>query len=227
MAVITFSRQLGSAGDEIARQVCELLDYRYFDKQLMVEVAAEVGLSEQEVIDFSEERYEVRSFLSRLFRAGAGPVARIAVQQQDDTGKETLTMRELDAAECVELVRYTVLAAYETGNIVIVGRGGQAILHGKPHVLHVRVIAPQAVRIERMRQRGIAGISKIKYLLERQDRASAAYLERFYAIQWDDPAHYHLVINTDKLDVDLAAQMIAGVARQLDTRQEDTTGVVR
>lgn len=33
MAAITFSRQFGSRGDEIAARVCDLLGYRYFDKR--------------------------------------------------------------------------------------------------------------------------------------------------------------------------------------------------
>ena len=66
MAVITISRQAGSSGnEEIATRVAELLGYRYFDKRLMAKVAAEVGLSENEVVDFSEENYKVVSFLVR------------------------------------------------------------------------------------------------------------------------------------------------------------------
>lgn len=34
MAVMTISRETGSGGDEIARRVCELLDYRYVAKEL-------------------------------------------------------------------------------------------------------------------------------------------------------------------------------------------------
>jgi cytidylate kinase len=55
MAVITISRQYGSPGNEIAVRVCEILGYHYFDKRLMAQVASEVGLSEQEIVDFSEE----------------------------------------------------------------------------------------------------------------------------------------------------------------------------
>jgi cytidylate kinase len=46
MAIITISRQVGSGSDEIASQVAKLLGYRYFDKRLMIQVAAEMGLSE-------------------------------------------------------------------------------------------------------------------------------------------------------------------------------------
>ncbi|UCH19256.1 MAG: cytidylate kinase family protein, partial [Burkholderiales bacterium] len=45
----------------------------------------------------------------------------------------------LDDEQSVAMVRQTILAAYRQGNLVIVGRGGQAILRGKPRVLHVRI----------------------------------------------------------------------------------------
>jgi cytidylate kinase len=214
MAVITVSRQFGSGGDEIAAQVCELLAYRYFDKRRMVQVAAEVGLSEHEIVDFSEERYEVRSFFSRLFRAGT--VARVPTWQEDKTGQKTLSLRELDAAQCVDLVRHAILAAHKMGNIVIVGRGGQAILQGEPDVIHIRVIAPMDKRIDFLHQQGMTGMAEIKLKINQQDRATAEYLEKFFNVQCDNPALYHLVINTGKLEIEAAAQMIASMARHLE-----------
>ena len=70
MTVITISRQYGSGGDEVALRVCEMLEYRYFDKMLMRQVASEVGFSAGEIVDFSEDNYKVRSFLDRLFGSG-------------------------------------------------------------------------------------------------------------------------------------------------------------
>ena len=72
MAVITISRQYGSEGDEIAANVCQVLGYRSFDKQLMAKVATEVGLTEGEVVDFTEDQHKVRGFLDRLW--GAKPI---------------------------------------------------------------------------------------------------------------------------------------------------------
>ena len=66
MTVITISRQTGSSGDQIAARVCELLGYRLFDKDMMVQVAADVGLSEGEVIDVSEANFQSRTIFNRL-----------------------------------------------------------------------------------------------------------------------------------------------------------------
>jgi cytidylate kinase len=217
MAVITVSRQYGSGGDEIAAEVCDLLEYKYFDKHLMVEAAAEAGLCEHEVFDFSEERYEVRSFLSRLFRAGPAPVYHATLRHRTSTGQETLTARALDEEECIDLVRYTVLSAYQAGNMLILGRGGQAILREQPNVLHVRVIAPLEARIKRLQERGMSGIADIKQKIADRDRATAAYLKRFHGIDWDDVSLYHLVLNTGKLSLPAASRIIVDTVKQIES----------
>jgi CMP/dCMP kinase len=65
VAVVTISRQYGSGGREVAARLCELLGYRYFDKDLMSEVAHEVGLSPQEIVDFPEDQHQVSRECSR------------------------------------------------------------------------------------------------------------------------------------------------------------------
>ena len=216
MAVITISRQVGSGGDEVARQLCERLKYRYFDKRLMVEAAADEGISEKEIVDFNEDRYEVRSFLSRLFRASQGTVLGATPLPVGPPDKETLGLRALDQDECVDMIRYTVNAAYRMGNVVIMGRGGQAILKEKPGVLHVRIVAPHAARMERLRQEGISGISELKLTIRQRDSASEEYLKRFYGIQWDDPELYHLIINTGTLSIPAAVEGISAMVRQME-----------
>ncbi|MCL4239419.1 MAG: cytidylate kinase family protein [Anaerolineae bacterium] len=208
MAVITISRQIGSGGEQIARLVCEMLRYRYFDKQLLIEAAAEAGLSREQVVDYSEDRYEVQNFLARLVRPGPRPVQRVEVRQQDTAGRVRLTAETVDEAQYVELIKAAIRASAEQDDIVIVGRGGQAILQDVPNVLHVRVIAPEGMRIVRLQKIEGLSVEAAQQKIARQDRATAEYLGRFFGIRWDDPALYHLVINTGKVGIEGVAQII-------------------
>jgi cytidylate kinase len=218
MAIITISRQVGSGGKEIANQVANLLGYRLFDKQLMSKVAAEMGLSESEVIDFSEAHYKAPGFLDRLFGRRSQPVAKISTRKRDSTGAEAITMEQLDEAFCVELVRTTIQAAYEQGNLIILGRGGQAILKDRPDVFHVRIAAPLEVRVRRIQaeKKGIIAEDAREWATE-QDRKTAEYLKRFFEIRWDDPMLYHLEINTGKVEPGSAARIIANAVTQLES----------
>jgi len=209
MAVVTISRQAGSGGDEIAAHVCELLGYRYFDKQVMVEAAAAAGLGEAEVVDFSEERYKVQDFLSRLLRSRPRTVRQLLVREETHKLIDTLTSRQLDEVQCADLIRYAITSAWAQGAMVIVGRGGQVVLQGKPGALHVRVVAPLEERIYRLREQGVSGMSELRLTIAERDRASAEYLKRFFGVSWDDPALYHMILNTGQLALNAAARIIA------------------
>jgi cytidylate kinase len=216
MAVITISRQSGSGGDEIARRVCDLLSYHYFDKQLMTQVAADVGLSRQEMVDFSEEHYKVKSFLDLLLSSSY--VAQVRTWTQDTTGKEALSLQELNEAQCIDLIRSTVRAAYLRGNIVIVGRGGQAILKKRPNVLHVRLEASLGTRVHRIQAREGMSYQAAKSWVVERDEAAAQYLLRFFKIRWDDPLLYHLIVNTGQWGLEAAARVIAHAVSQLPAK---------
>ena len=249
MAVITISRQYGSGGDEIAARVCELLGYRYFDKSLMAQVAADAGLSESEIVDFSEAGYRSQNILNRLVSllttltlaaertnvaqassltrdvSGANvrqtlagertSVAQVSRWTRDASGAKVRQVEDLGADRSVALMRGTIHAAYKLGNVVIVGRGGQAALQAEPGVLHIRIEAPLAVRVQRVSQSAATSARDAERLLAERDQASADYIKRFYGVDSSDSALYHLVVNTDKWSIEAAAQVIAEAVNHL------------
>ncbi len=218
MSIITISRQVGSGSEQVATRIAELLGYRYFDKSLMTQVAAEIGLSENEVVDFSEGHYKAVTFVERLLGSRSHIVAQVSTRRRDSTGAETLSMEQLNEAYCIDLIRTTIRAAYERGNVVILGRGGQAILQDLPGVFHVRIEAPMEARILRMQaEKRMSAAAAREWAIE-QDRLTAEYLSRFFRIRWDDSTLYHLVINTGKLELEIAAQFIASAITQLQPK---------
>ena len=217
MAVVTISRQYGSGGTEVAARVCEMLSYRYLDKVLITQVAAEAGLSGKELIEFSEQRSEVRAFLDRLLRPGPHGVVRIETRSRDEAGSETISVEQLDEARCAKLVRSAIHAAYEQGDVVIVGRGGQATLKNMPGVLHVRVVAPMGNRILRIQEQEKVGAEEARRLAIKHDQATARYLKQLFGVRGDEPELYNLVINTGKWSSDTVAQIILKAVEQLPT----------
>jgi cytidylate kinase len=215
MAVITISRQFGSGGRQVAARVCELLGYSYLDKLLMTQVAAEVGLSGKELAEYSEEHLKVRNFLERLFGLGPHDFVRVSVRSQEVSGAETLSVKYLDEARCASLIGSAIHAAYKRGDVVIVGRGGQAALQKMPHVLHVRLEAAMGTRILRIQEREGLTAEEARRLVIKMDQASAEYLKRLFGIRWNDPTLYHLLLNTGKWDLETIAQIIVCAVRQL------------
>lgn len=216
MPVITISREYGSGGVEVAERLCEVLGYSYFDKNLMAQVAAEMGVSEEEVVDFSEDTYRMRNFLERLF-------GRRRMRSEGSAGgpsQSSLRVETLSEAEGINLVRDTILGAYDRDNVVIVGRGGQAILREKPGVLHVRLNAPLGARALRVKEREEISLAEATELTKNKDQAAIAYLERFFEIDWDNPMLYHIVLNTGKWELSSTAEILIAALTNLKTVSE-------
>lgn len=224
MNVITISRQYASGGDEIAQLICQQASYRLFDKRLLSQAALDVGLSDQEIFDYSEDTYRIHNIFDRLFRRSA-PVAELRVWHEDVDGTRRSELLMLDEEQAVSLVRRAVEVAYQAGDTVIVGRGGQVLLRDKPGVLHVRIQADLNDRLARVRQElksaGRAFLTPLEDrrvaqdLIAANDAASADYLKRLYGVDWSDPSLYHLVINASRLSFEEATQVILAAAREL------------
>lgn len=214
MAVITISRQVGSEGDRIARGVCELLGYRYLDKALMAQVAQEQGISEEEAIDFSEDSYHVRSVVDTLLRRPPSPSG-ASTWNRATRGEEARLARVVDQEMAAALVSATVRALWRYGQIVVVGRGGQAILRDAPGVLHVRIVARLEDRVRRLMESAALDRKAALGLIDERDRATTQYLRRFHDVAWSDPTLYHLVVNSSLLDVEPAAEVIAAAAERI------------
>jgi len=231
MAVITISRQYGSGGDEIADRVCQILGCHQFDRQLIVRSAVEAGITANEIANFSEENFRVRGFFERLFSRSRSMGQMLAVAEAPQLYGEYPMELRLSEELALTLVQKAIGLAYETGNMVIVGRGGQVVLKDRPGVLHVRIEAPIEDRIQHIKTILLAERTPSQDLIiirraaqdmiEERDASSADYLKCFYSVDWSDPFLYHVVFNTGMVSWDLAAKTIAEMALHLNPVRAD------
>lgn len=214
MAVVTISRQYGSGGDEIAQALCNALGYDLFDKRLMARVAPLSGLAESDVVDLSEDDYQVRSFLDRLL--GKPEFQRVRLDLETwARGGAGLQVDEPDEQKTLMMVQTLIRAAYRRGKVVILGRGGQIVLRDLPHALHVRVIAPLETRHQRIRARDHVSQELAEEIAARRDLATSVFMKHFYSVDVSEPSLYDLTINTGKLGTDVAVEMILAAVRQV------------
>jgi CMP/dCMP kinase len=207
MTVITMSRQIGSGAAEVANKLGEEMGLVTFDKRLMLRVAAEVGLSDEEIFDYSEEQYKARGFFERLFSRNR-PVAEVSSWTGGGEGGYEREVSTLDEQQAIALTRTAMRAAYEHGNVLIVGRGSQVVLEDKPDVIHLRVVAPFEARVEYMEAEENMSPAQARRYIQEQDRVMADYMRQFYNADVDDPTLYHMVLNVAKLGVDRCVALI-------------------
>lgn len=201
MAVITISRQSGSEGNEIARILCEKLGYRLFDKNMMIEMAKELGAESADATNSAEESNKAKALVERIlnpFQPARDPQHK---PHKEISFEEGSTMTESQ-------VRALVLAAHAHGKVIIIGRGSQVILAEKPDVLHVRVVAPLEVRIKNWQARENLSYQDASKRVSERDKAHIDFVKTFFDEDIREPSLYDLLVNTSKFPPDAAADLI-------------------
>jgi cytidylate kinase len=201
MAVITISRQSGSEGNKVTEILCERLGYRYFDKNLMAQLATEIGEVPNQYVDVSMDEHQPKGFFERAFGNFQTPFG-------DPGGWTLAAQNDARKALSVQQIRGLILAAYKNGNIIVVGRGGMVVLAGMPDVLHVRLVAPQETRIQRWQAREGLTYDAARKRVNDRDAAHIDFVRRFFNVDVADPALYDLVISTEKFAPEAAADLI-------------------
>jgi len=196
--IITLSRQFGAGGAEVAKRVADRLQWRVADNEFVERVAARAGLTPDEVA-VREER--VPNFLERLAWALASASAELAVP----TGA---TMEGLSEPLMVRVTESVVAEIAREGRVVLVGRGAAAILGERERTLHVQVVAPVGIRVERIAGRLGVPLDEAKKLVHESDGRRSKYHKEYYGRDSADPVNYHMVLNTGYLGLDGTADLM-------------------
>ena len=197
MRAVTFSRQYGSGGGEIAARLAQRIGWRLVDHEIVAQVAAALGVPEAEAEEY-DERGE--SIFARMLSGMRSYEPAIPVPGA--TGLETDEQRYRKA------LRETVEAACQKGHTVIIGRGSQALLAGRRDVLHVRIVAPIERRITYVMRREGLNHTQAQARIQMKDRDRQRYLAAAHHMSPDDTQCYDLVINTAVLDLDGVVDLI-------------------
>ena len=201
MAVVTVSRMPASLGDEVARSVASTLGYRFVGRAELVALAGQLeGTGQWDRAPEMRERSP--SFWERLNE---------------------------ERRRSVGVLRHAVLHLAAEGDVVIVGLGAGQFLRGLRHALRTQIVAPVPVRLERLMQTGTdeqpgpLSREKAREILRQVDRDGHGYVRYMFNIDWMDPSHWDLVLNTGRYSVQEAATVITGVVRSglLDPTEDD------
>jgi len=243
MPVITVSRQRGSMGSYIALEVARQLDLSYLDREIIHSVAREAGV-EPEAVQAIEERAgrlartlrllgarpKLPSLASASLREQASFDAHVrSLMEHESLSQEVAVARlggdagldYLPRLDYLELVTSVILEQAEQGQSVIVGRGGQMILHGRPDVFHLQVIARFETRVYNIIQREDVKWREAAHRVRLADEQRAGYMRRFYNVDWLDSSLYDMVLNTDRLPWHTAVDLVMEAVQSLEAAAPD------
>jgi len=198
--LITISREYGAGGSELAALLGERLGWAVLDHALVERVADRLRLDARTVRTLDEHP---PSLFARI--ASALLMSRTDVPLAVDTDEY------LSPDAVAEASRAAIVEAASTPPLIIVGHGGQSIFQDRPGTLHLRLGAPLQPRVERICRRQPCNPEKATAEVHRMDADRAAYVRRYHQRDWRDPLLYDLEINTGRVTIEEAAEIVVGL----------------
>lgn len=193
--IITIGREFGAGGGEIGKRIAKELKIEYYDKDIIFKtVMAAQNLSPEQVHRWDERVPKNFGFTQSLFDFYNKPLEEELWQAQRDA------IRELANKE----------------SCVIVGRNGDYILREFDHCLNVFIHAGFQWRVKRMTGM-MEGKSEEQVAsdVKAVDKARKKYCEYYTKCIYGDARNYDLTLNTEKLGIDRAVELILAAAEHI------------
>ena len=179
--IITIARQCGSGGHEIGKELTSRLGLELYDIKKLEEEAKKLGK-----LDENKEFFQEKAVNSLLYS--------IAVSYGASNPME----------RSFELIRELT----QQKSAVIIGRCSGAIYANDPDATTIFLHADKDCRIKRVMKRDGIDEKKAAKLIKEVDEKRASFHKFCTGKEWGDAGQYQLSIDTGKLDISDAADMI-------------------
>ncbi len=197
LPVITISRQYGSGGRRIGRDLAQKLGIPYYDSELITLAAQESGFDKKMFEDADKAAYSSLLFSLSMY-AGSG-------------GNGAFSMPLPDRVYLIQSDLIRKLAAQ--GPCVIVGRCADYILRKEASRLAVFLRAPQEDRVRRAVEEYGDDPKTAADKLAKTDKKRSVYYSHYTGERGGDGANYDLVLNTSVFGIERSVELICEAAR--------------
>lgn len=189
--IITISREFGSGGRTIAKEVAAKLGIPCYDAELLEKIAEQSGFAKEYIVEHGE--YAVGSnWLSQTL-----------------AGRDYQGHSYQDDLWIVQRKIITELAEKES--CVIVGRCADYILKDKADCLRVFIHSDMGSRAKRIvEQYGERSDSPEKRLRDK-DKRRAAYYQFYTDMKWGNVHNYHITLDSGILGIGKCVDILAGL----------------
>lgn len=186
--IITISREFGSGGRFLGEEVAKQLGIKYYDKDIIAQIAEQSGFSPEYITEKAE-----LSPKKGLFA--------YAFSGRDVTGKSIEDM-------VYETQRKVILEIAEKESCVIIGRNADFILKDRDDVLNVFIHGDMPEKVARIcKLYNVTEEEAEKMMVDIDKRRMTNY--RFYTDQkWGMAKNYTLSLNSSELGYDLCEKII-------------------
>lgn len=189
--VIAVTRQFGSLGRPIAREVAKQLGLKFIDREIIEKAAERMGykIDELEKID----NHRIKGLSRMKYPLGIG--------SRDTQDK----LFEIEKSIILEY------ATYE--NCVIVGRCANYILKNRPNVLKVHIYAPYEKRLDMSINDLNMSKGEAKAMINKVDEARSSYYLYHTGEMFDSTAYQDILLNSSMLSFEENIRLLCDIAR--------------
>ena len=184
--VITISRQFGSMGRSIAKELSENLGIEFLDRDIVEATAKRMGLPVSVISD--EEESMKSTFFRRQYPLGMG----MSSLKDEIFYTQKNIIRDFAAK----------------GSCIIVGRCADYALADEPHCLNIFIRSNMDDRIKRISERLNVTENKAKDIIKKKDKERSSYYNYYTSKKWGDARSYDLCLNTSQISVEDSIELI-------------------
>ena len=147
---------------------------------------------------------------------GPGVEDLISRQYSEYEDEPHTTAEEVDDDRFIATTREVIEDVADQGNIVILSRGGAAILRERNDVVRVGVVGRMEDRAKRVSERESISMDEARDFITHSDAAQHRYFEKAFGTSPIDPFLYHFMFNTSDVTISYAARATVLAAESLD-----------
>jgi len=209
VGTITIAATYGAGGSVIGPSVAERMNLPFVDRAIPTAVVKQIH---EPLVSALADDSRAGSRVDRVFNSVLSYTGLFAGMPMNP--------EQLGVATEVAQTEVAMRALADAGGAVILGRAGVFVLRERSDVFHVRLDGDVEARRRAAMQRENVDYKVATRMQHDTDHARRAYVAHFYprAGAWDDPRHYHMVLDSTAISLDACAELVVRGARDLFSR---------
>jgi cytidylate kinase len=209
MTVLSISRQFGAGGWTLGKAVADRLNYHFVSVGVIEEMAKEANVSVEWIKSTEKNAGDW------LLRLSSKLVSSSFIERHIGESRS-----DFDEDKYLIFLKTIIKKIANDDNVVILGRGSQFILQDDPNTIKVLIVADIEDRVAFLQKIWNVDEREAKKTIQTREKRREILLRHFNQGPANSPGLYHLVINTSKMGIEEAEDMIVWLVKRKYGKKE-------
>ena len=189
--IISVGREYGSAGHEIAERIAKELGFKFYDRNMLDEIAQEKNIEVKYLEKYEEKPRNL--ILSRSVKGYSNSIEEVIADMQFE-----YLRKKADSGE----------------SFVVVGRCAEEVLKDNDGLISIFILGDREVKLNRIKEKFHIEETEALLKMRRHDKNRKRYHNRHSDGKWGDSRSYDLCVNSSKMGVDKTVDILVTYIRE-------------